>query len=469
MFGRRWRQSPGLDLRLIVGTALVARGGHVCPAWGVGNNAPADAWAGEIELERRVSAVIGRMYVLWSEIDDEPGPESLRGYIERSAIALLSNYGKAPLDAPSAGWLGHSCNRGGRMGGTGTRPEPKSKLLLRFQNQAALRHVEDPVEQDLSAAARWEECLFVSCDETAGVERLTAADGCWGDHRHFALGELVDLPAGPDGEMDIEGLSCDDGWLWVVGSHALKRDKPKAEDPAEGLREMCKIDRDSNRYFLGRFPLERGEAGLAPVAESGERRAEHLRLHKNKSKLLKWLKDDPHLAPFLDIPSKENGLDIEGIAARGLRIWLGLRGPVLRGWAVILELELERKGDGRLTARTIDGDRRYRKHLLPTGGLGVRDLAFDGDDLLVLAGPTLATEGPARVLRWRDAANCRTGGVRSAEAAPRALELPYHGPVDHPEGLVAWEEGWLVVYDSPSERRLEGEGATVTADVWEIP
>lgn len=355
------------------------------------------------------------------------------------------------------------------MDGSEAAREPKAKLLLRFQDKAALRHVEDPIEKDLSAAARWEECLFVSCDETAGVERLTAAEGCWGDHRHFALGELVDLPAGPDGEMDIEGLACDDGWLWVVGSHALKRDKPKAGDPEKALREMGEIGRDPNRYFLGRFPLARGADGLAPVAESEGRRAEHLSLRREKSKLLKWLRDDPHLAPYLDIPSKENGLDIEGIAARGLRVWLGLRGPVLRGWAVVLELELEPKGDGRLTARRIDGDRRYRKHLLASGGLGVRDLAFDGDDLLVLAGPTLATEGPARVLRWRDAANCRTGGVHPAEAAPRALELPYHGPVDHPEGLVRWEGGWLVVYDNPSERRLEGEGATVKTDVWEIP
>ena len=39
-------------------------------------------------------------------------------YIERNAIALLSNFGKVPLDAPSAGWLGHSCNcERGRLSG----------------------------------------------------------------------------------------------------------------------------------------------------------------------------------------------------------------------------------------------------------------------------------------------------------------------------------------------------------------
>lgn len=40
-------------------------------------------------------------------VEDEPGPGSLRGYIERNAIALLSNLDRPPLDRPSVGWLGH--------------------------------------------------------------------------------------------------------------------------------------------------------------------------------------------------------------------------------------------------------------------------------------------------------------------------------------------------------------------------
>ena len=32
-------------------------------------------------------------------------------YIEQNAIALLSNFGKLPLDPPSPNWLGHSCDR----------------------------------------------------------------------------------------------------------------------------------------------------------------------------------------------------------------------------------------------------------------------------------------------------------------------------------------------------------------------
>ena len=51
------------------------------------------------------------MPFLWLEVDDAPGAESLRGDIERNAIALLSNFGKQPIDPASEGWLGHWCDR----------------------------------------------------------------------------------------------------------------------------------------------------------------------------------------------------------------------------------------------------------------------------------------------------------------------------------------------------------------------
>src|SRR3954471_20035208 len=101
----------GSIFRLIVGTAIMTRQGHDCRTWGEGDNAPAEVRAGELALEREVTTIIGAMSFLWLAIDDEPGAKSLRGYIERNAIALLSNFQKEPLDPPSAGWLGHLCNR----------------------------------------------------------------------------------------------------------------------------------------------------------------------------------------------------------------------------------------------------------------------------------------------------------------------------------------------------------------------
>ncbi|MEX0663316.1 MAG: hypothetical protein WD598_00940 [Acidimicrobiia bacterium] len=50
------------------------------------------------------------MPILWADVDDEPGPASDRGVVERGAIALLSNYERTPVDPPSNGWLGHSAS-----------------------------------------------------------------------------------------------------------------------------------------------------------------------------------------------------------------------------------------------------------------------------------------------------------------------------------------------------------------------
>jgi hypothetical protein len=101
----------GSIFRLIVGTAIMARNGRDVSSWGQGRTAPGDVRAAEKALECEVSQVICAMPFLWLTIEDEPGAESLRGYIERNAIALLSNFEKEPLDPPSAGGLGHSCNR----------------------------------------------------------------------------------------------------------------------------------------------------------------------------------------------------------------------------------------------------------------------------------------------------------------------------------------------------------------------
>jgi hypothetical protein len=108
----------GSIFRLIVGAALIRRDGLEFPTWGNGNTAERAVRDGKLALERRVSRVIGDMSLLWVAVEDEAGPESRRGYIERNAIALLSNYKKPPLDPPSRDWLGrHSDRERVRMSG----------------------------------------------------------------------------------------------------------------------------------------------------------------------------------------------------------------------------------------------------------------------------------------------------------------------------------------------------------------
>lgn len=98
----------GSIFRLHVGTALLIRDREdigELSTWSHGSSAPRSIREDEVVHERRVSAYLGSMSLLWVEVPDEPGPASGRAYIERNAVALLSNQMK-PLDPPSQGWLG---------------------------------------------------------------------------------------------------------------------------------------------------------------------------------------------------------------------------------------------------------------------------------------------------------------------------------------------------------------------------
>lgn len=110
----------GSIFRLLVGSTLVKTGNGSCPTWGIGNNAPPDIRKNEEVFEREVSNIIRAMPFLWLPVEDGTGPQSLRGYIERNSIALLSNLGKPALDPASEGWRGRVCDRGkARVRGSG--------------------------------------------------------------------------------------------------------------------------------------------------------------------------------------------------------------------------------------------------------------------------------------------------------------------------------------------------------------
>lgn len=97
-----------------VGTALIGKYPDRWPeavkkSWGKGSSAVKSVQEPEGPLEQAVSQHIRSMSFLPLNVDDPPGPESRRGYIERNAIALLSNYNcqEEPIDPPSPDWLGH--------------------------------------------------------------------------------------------------------------------------------------------------------------------------------------------------------------------------------------------------------------------------------------------------------------------------------------------------------------------------
>jgi len=103
----------GSVFRKRVGEAMIERHNlHTeYPHWGEGSSADRERRLAELEHERRVSEYIRDLPLLWVDVDDEPGPQSDRAYIERNAIALVSNYEKDSLDPRSGGWLGHDSPR----------------------------------------------------------------------------------------------------------------------------------------------------------------------------------------------------------------------------------------------------------------------------------------------------------------------------------------------------------------------
>lgn len=376
------------------------------------------------------------------------------------------------------------------LAGWPAAPEPVGQVELRFRPEYQVERVFEPVRQDISAAALVERTLFLGSDEGAAVERLATEDWkTFESHQPILLGDFFDLPDGPLGEMDIEGLAADDGFLWVVGSHSLTRDKPKRDENtgAAAIAELTDIDRDSNRYFLGRIPIVRQHDGNLTLAAAGApdeesegpgdrttRTAACLKMKDGGNALTAALADDVHLGPFLRIPSKENGLDVEGIAVHGNRVALGLRGPVLRGWACILELHVKQTKPHRLKARKIGaGGERYRKHFVYLDGLGIRDLRLDGADLLILAGPTMDLDGPAAVYRWPDWLGLDGPELLHPKRLEKVTDLPFGHGTDHPEAIVLWPGGrrrhrLLVICDNPADHRLESDDNAVLADIFAI-
>ena len=224
---------------------------------------------------------------------------------------------------------------------------------------------------------------------------------------------------------------------------------------------------------FGRIPLVNGELiAKCPHPENPKVQlsAGKLQVSAQGNLLMEALANDSHLGFFVtaEIPGKDNGFDIEGIEICQNRIFLGLRGPVLRGWAIILEIELQESNlPGLLDLKYlgINGEK-YKKHFIYLDGLGIRDLCWDNQDLLILAGPTMDLDGPVTVYRLQGGVNSDDNVLNYPQAV---LDIPYGKGNDRAEGITLFEgitaeKSLLVVHDSPAENRLQGK-ASIIADV----
>ena len=358
--------------------------------------------------------------------------------------------------------------------------EYANKIRLKFNEE--LNENGSKVRDDLSSVARSGKYLWLAFDEGSGVERLKKVRNYYAQHQRFYLSDYLDLPE-DRGEMDIEGLTHVGHYLWVVGSHSLKRDTPDdREAPAKKqIKKLAKLKSDPNRYTIARVPLiedpDTGEYQLhkkCPNPDNPEEwlTAAKLKANATSSKLSRAISQDKHLKDFMALPGKENGFDIEGIAVVDNRVFLGLRGPVLRGWAVILEIALKQKGTKKLKLKKIGKHKqKYRKHFVHLHGMGIRELdAFNGD-LLILAGPTMDCDGTIALYRIKGGLPDEKESITYYDQTERLTNVTLGHETEFgsekAEGLVLTEDNQLmVVYDTPSEDRKKDEDDTY-ADIFD--
>ena len=357
---------------------------------------------------------------------------------------------------------------------------PLSSPILRLESSIPKKELAK-IRDNFSAVVLEGSHLWLGGDEGTSIDRMTrGADGNFGDHQRFDLAPLLNLPGGEE-EIDIEGLDVDGGYLWMIGSHSLKRKKAEADKTVpENIKRLANLSADGNRFTLARLPLD---PNGKPVAKQGALTVARLKGDAQGNLLTEALKKDEHIGPFVPrvlpngtvqgIPSKDNGMDVEGLAVSGNRVFLGLRGPVLRGWTVIIEIQVTAGTGGVFKLDNLGpSGAQIRRHFLQLEGLGVRDIVIHDKDLFVLAGPTMDLDGPVGIYRWRNALEQDADSLTFVTDLKRVVSVPFGIGKDHAEGLTLVPGATLagmVCYDSPDKARIEGaNGEGVRADVFKL-
>lgn len=215
------------------------------------------------------------------------------------------------------------------------------KIVLDYAGVEGL----DDILKNLSGVATAGSFLWTASDEGRTVECLEPSGDGYRLRKQHHLDCLFDgLPDERDddddkpAEADIESLAFCGGALWICGSHCnvrfqTKKDRKKEEDGRPyPLRH--KFNTRAGRHLLGKVSLT--DEGGTPA-----KRGFHLPFRKSKGSLHSILKDNPFLKPFIGLPSKENGLDIEGFTTSdGKSLFLGQRGPRVDRYAVVVELKV---------------------------------------------------------------------------------------------------------------------------------
>ncbi|MTD92734.1 DUF3616 domain-containing protein [Hyphomicrobium sp. xq] len=267
------------------------------------------------------------------------------------------------------------------------------------------------------------------------------------ENRYRITRDLELFEAGKENcpQSDFEALTRNGDDFFAVTSHSVDRAKQrKNESPKENEHRLTRanIRTCDTRSQLIKFTIGSGD------------RVEI----KQRTSLRDFIDANAVLSPFVGLPNKENGVDIEGLAATDDALFVGFRGPVLReNFVPVLRLSKDLDRENVMNAKVL---------FVTLDGRGIRDLAPADNGLYVLAGPNGDEEQSFRIYAW----NTRTqvaGNGEEAGSAERLCDLGYHPKnklLSKPEGLTLLSRNgdelrFLVVFDGKKRP---------TAEIWDV-
>jgi hypothetical protein len=216
---------------------------------------------------------------------------------------------------------------------------------------------------------------FVSClivNDQKKYAQFFAIDGAT-----IVPGALIRLAGDEtEGDPDAEGAAYADGFFYVIGSHGRSRHGDKAKDSSYAVFRFP-VDRTT-----GRPPFQPSDDEVVGVASSGRLRGA--------------VAQGAGISEFYDQPLAKGGVNIEGIAVKDGRMYLGLRGPSVDGYAFILGVDAD-------ATFTKDQDLAAVVARLRLGkDTGIRDLAAVRDGVLVLSGPVNEQQVDPALFHWNE-------------------------------------------------------------------
>jgi hypothetical protein len=231
---------------------------------------------------------------------------------------------------------------------------------------------------------------------------------------------LVDKDA--DGDPDAEGVAYDEGYFYVVGSHGRSRGKDKPNDSSYVVFRLS-VDKET-----GKPVFKVSEDKVVGIEASGRLREALIGIDV--------------LAKHYDRPLSAGGVNIEGVAVKSGRMYLGLRGPSDHDHAFILSVDAKAvfTPGTRLDASI--------KQLKLGTDAGIRDLAAVRDGLLILSGPVNDQDVTPALFHWSEKSDSlkKLGGLAlpaSVDGAAKAETLL----VLRDEADEAWRV--LIMFDGP--------------------